>query len=257
VGRESHYRLGRRFPLRCETTPEEPSVQYTLAALALALGIGGTVALFSVVNGLMIRPLPVQDEDRVVTFWSDYNWRGAEFDLVKTVPEHFESVAAFSNNAYTLRTDTGSTLVLTTVASVELFDVLQVRPLFGRTFALGEDRAGAEPVVILSYSIWEREFASDRSIVGRRINLDGTQTTVVGVMPEGFYFPTLRWSCSCLSISIPPGATTPTMDGSCSPHGSGIPPRTLKSIRIFRRSPRCSARITNTPRGGTRRVIPT
>lgn len=100
-----------------------------LAALTLALGIGGTVALFSVVNGLMIRPLPMPDENRLVTFWSDYNWRGKEFGLIKTVPEHFESVAAFSNNAYTLRTDAGSTLVLATVASVELFDVLQVRPL--------------------------------------------------------------------------------------------------------------------------------
>jgi predicted permease len=176
-----------RFAVR--QLPKNPAFS-TLAALTLALGIGGTVALFSVVNGLMIRPLPVPDEDRVVTFWSDYNWRGAEFDLVKTVPEHFESVAAFSNNAYTLRTDAGSTLQLATVASVELFDVLQVRPLFGRTFEVGEDRAGAEPVVILSYSIWEREFASDRSIVGQRINLDGTQITVVGVMPEGFYFPT-------------------------------------------------------------------
>ncbi len=125
-----------------------------VATLTLALGIGGTVALFSVVNGLMIRPLPIPDEDRVVTFWSDYNWRGAEFDLVKDVPEHFESVAAFSNNAYTLRTDAGSSLVLATVASVELFDVLQVRPLFGRTFEPGEDRAGAEPVLILRYSIW-------------------------------------------------------------------------------------------------------
>ena len=67
--------------------------------------------------------------------------------------------------------------------------MLRVRPLFGRSFERGEDREGAEPVVILSYSIWEREFGSDRTIVGQRINLDGTQTTVVGVMPEGFYFP--------------------------------------------------------------------
>jgi hypothetical protein len=160
-----------------------------LATLTLALGIGGTVALFSVVNGLLIRPLPLPDEDRAVTFWSDYNWRGEEFDLVKAVPESFESVAAFSNEGYTLRTGAGSSLVLATVASVELFDVLRVRPLFGRTFEPGEDRAGAEPVVILSYSIWERAFGSERTIVGQRINLDGTQTTVVGVMPEGFYFP--------------------------------------------------------------------
>jgi predicted permease len=160
-----------------------------LATLTLALGIGGTVALFSVVNGLMIRPLPVPDEDRVVAFWSEYNWRGEEFDLVKGVPEGFESVAAYSNQAYTLRAEAGFSLVRATVASGELFDVLRVRPLFGRTFEPGEKRAGAQPVVIMSYSMWEREFSSDRTIVGRRINLDGTQTTVVGVMPEGSYFP--------------------------------------------------------------------
>lgn len=101
-----------------------------LATLTLALGIGGTVALFSVVNGLMIRPLPVPDEDRVVAFWSEHNWRGEEFDLVKGVPEGFESVAAYSNQAYTLRTEAGFSLVRATVASGELFDVLRVRPLF-------------------------------------------------------------------------------------------------------------------------------
>ncbi len=161
-----------------------------LAALTLALGIGGTVALFSVVNGLILRPLPIVDEDRVVSFWSAYNWRGVEFDYVKERAQAYESLAAYSNNAVTLRTETGSSLLLSTIASAELFDVLGVPALVGRTFREGEDRPGAEPVVVLTHGLWQQEFGGDRSIVGRRINLSGTQTTVIGVMPEGFYFPT-------------------------------------------------------------------
>lgn len=164
-----------------------------LAALTLALGIGGTVALFSVVNGLMLHPLPFPEEGRVVTFWSDYNWRGSEFDLVKDVPESFESVAAYSNLGYTLRTEAGSKVVLGVVASAELWDVLGANPLLGRTFLPGEDRPGAEPVVVLSYGTWQREFGGDPHVVGRRMRLDGDPRTVVGVMPEDFYFPTPEW----------------------------------------------------------------
>lgn len=161
----------------------------TLAAVTLALGIGGTVALFSVVNGLMIRPLPVEDEEALYTFWSDYNWRGAEFDFVKERVRVFENIAAYSDDATTLRTDGGSRLLLYSVGSAELFDVLGTRALLGRTFEEGEDRPGAEPVVVLSHAMWEGEFGQDREIIGRRIDLGGETRTVIGVMPEGFYFP--------------------------------------------------------------------
>ncbi len=181
--------LGRDVRFAARQLLKNPAFS-TLAVLTLALGIGGTVALFSVVNGLMLRPLPIPNEERVVSFWSEYNWRGEEFDFVADIVTVYESLAAYSNNVHTLRTDAGSSLVVSTVASVELFDMLQVPPLMGRTFREGEDRAGAEPVVVLGHPIWEREFGSDPGIVGRRINLDGVQTTIIGVMPEGFYFPT-------------------------------------------------------------------
>lgn len=160
-----------------------------LAALTLALGIGGTVALGSVAHGVLLRPLPVDDEERLVTFWSDYNWRGVEFDFVADRVRAFEELAAWSNNAYTLRSGGASTWLLATVASAELFDVLGAPPLLGRTFRPGDDRPGAERVIVLSHGLWQQEFGGDPGVVGRRVSLDGEPTTVIGVMPEDFWFP--------------------------------------------------------------------
>lgn len=161
-----------------------------LAVLTLALGIGGTVALTSVVYGIMLRPLPVADEAEVVTWWQPYNWRGAEFDHVRGVTRAYSGLAAYSNDAYTLRTDVGGVMILATVASAELFDVLDVRPLLGRAFQAGDDRPGAEPVIVLGHALWSQHFGSDPAILGRRLDVGGTVRTVVGVMPEEFYFPT-------------------------------------------------------------------
>jgi len=160
-----------------------------LATLTLALGIGGTVALFSVVDGLLLRPLPFDAEEELRVFWSAYDWRGAEFDFVKERIEIFDGLTAYSSDGYTLRTEAGSSLQLATVASAELFDVLDARPLLGRTFEPNEDRPGAEPVVVLSHALWSQEFGADPEIVGRRIDLRGRPTTVIGVMPRAFYFP--------------------------------------------------------------------
>lgn len=160
-----------------------------VSILTLALGIGGTVALFSVVDGLLLQPLPVNDEERLVTFWSDYDWRGSEFDLVRSRVELFESVATYSDEAATLHTVSGSRLILYSVVSAELFDVLGAPPMLGRTFEAGEDRPGAEPSIVLSHGMWEREFGAERDVLGRRVDLGGTLRTVVGVMPEGFFFP--------------------------------------------------------------------
>jgi putative ABC transport system permease protein len=163
---------------------------YTVLGVAtLALGIGATVAIFSVVRGLLVRPLPVAQEERLQVFWSDYNWRGVEFDFVKERIQAFERLAAFSSDLATLRGDQGSTAVVTVVASAELFDVLGRAPLMGRTFRAGEDRPGAEPSLVVSYGLWQQELGADPAIIGRRIIFGGVPTTVIGVMPKGFYFP--------------------------------------------------------------------
>ena len=161
-----------------------------LAILTLSLGIGGTVALFSVVNGIMLRPLPFATEDRIVTFWSDYNWRGVEFDFVKERAQAYERLAAFSTSSGAMRIGDETSVLSSAVSSVELFDVLGARPMMGRTFRVGEDRPGAEPVMVLSHSTWQRELSADPDVIGRRVLVDGAPVTVIGVMPEDFYFPT-------------------------------------------------------------------
>lgn len=118
-----------------------------------------------------------------------YDWTGVEFDFVKERIRAFESLAAHSGEGRTLSTDGGSVLVLSSVVSAELFDVLGAPPLLGRTFRIGEDRPGAEPVVVLSWGLWQQEFGGDPAILGRRIVLGGVTNTVIGVMPRGFYFP--------------------------------------------------------------------
>ncbi len=160
-----------------------------VSVLTLALGIGGTVALFSVVDGLLLRPLPFEDEAQLVTFWSDYDWRGSEFDFVRERAGVFTDVASYSDDAGVLYSESGSRLMMYSVVSAELFDVLGARPLLGRTLRSGEDRPGAEPVIVLGHGMWQRDFGSDRDVLGRRLDVGGTMRTVVGVMPEGFFFP--------------------------------------------------------------------
>ncbi len=155
----------------------------------LALGVGAAVALSSVALGLLVRPLPVADEARLQVFWSDYNWRGVEFDFVKERQQAFSGLAAWSNEGYTLRVNEQSSTVLATVGSAGLFDVLGARPLLGRAFQAGDDRPGAAAVTVVSYGFWQQELGGDPGVIGRRLEIGGDPVEVVGVMPRGFYFP--------------------------------------------------------------------
>jgi predicted permease len=161
-----------------------------LGILTLALGLGATVGLTGVVRSVLIRPLPVSDEGSLRVFWSPFDWRGVEFDYLRERIRAFSSLAAYSSDGTTLRTEAASSVLLMGVTSAELFEVIGARPLMGRTFRSGEDRPGAEPVTVLSYGMWQQELGGDKGIVGKRIVLDGKPTTVIGVMPRGFFFPT-------------------------------------------------------------------
>ncbi|MGE0555243.1 MAG: ABC transporter permease [Gemmatimonadales bacterium] len=161
-----------------------------LGILTLGVGLGATIGLFGVISSVLVRPLPIADEAGVRVFWGDYDWRGVEFDFVKERTRAFQSLAAYSADASTLRAEGGSSVMLTGMTSAEFFDVLGVAPVMGRTFRAGEDRPGAEPVAVLSYRAWQQELGGDPSVVGRRIVLNGRPVTVIGVMPREFYFPT-------------------------------------------------------------------
>lgn len=164
---------------------------FTLAGtLTLAIGIGATVSLFSVVRGTLLRPLPVERESELHVLWQDYNWRGAEYDFLRDRAPAFSDLAAYSINGYTLTVGDGAITALAGVVSANVFDLLGAAPLKGRTFATGDDRAGAEPRLVLGYRLWQRAFGGDTGIVGKRVTVDGTQVTVIGVMPKSFYFPT-------------------------------------------------------------------
>ncbi len=163
---------------------------YTLlAVLTLALGVGGTAAIFSIVRGLLLEPLPFAHEEEIAVFWNPFDWSEAELLYLRPDFPGFRRVAAYRPEDVTLESSDGPARLLPGIsASAELFEVLAVRPALGRVFQPGDDRLGADPVVVLSHGLWQ-ELGGDRSIIGRQVQLDGLPRTVVGVMPRGFWFP--------------------------------------------------------------------
>ncbi|MFI5246163.1 MAG: ABC transporter permease, partial [Gemmatimonadales bacterium] len=161
----------------------------TLAVVTLALGIGGTVAVFGIVRTVLFDPLPYADEGNIAVFWMPFDWTQQEFAFLRGRIPGFTSVAQYRPDDATLEIgDAPARLVSGVAASSELFDVLGARPAFGRTFEPRDDVRGAEAVAVISYGLW-RELGGDRGVIGQRIVLAGKPTTVVGVMPNGFWFP--------------------------------------------------------------------
>lgn len=160
-----------------------------LAVMTLALGAGGTAAIFSVVRTLLLEPLPIAREEQVGVFWMPYSWNEAEFVHLRGRFQGFQKVASFRPSDVTLENEGGPMrLVPGIAASSELFDVLGTPPMLGRTFVEGEDRIGPELVVVLSHSLWQ-ELGADPNIVGKQLRVGGFSRTVIGVMPRGFWFP--------------------------------------------------------------------
>jgi putative ABC transport system permease protein len=163
------------------------------AVVCLGLGIGANTAIFSVINAVLLRPLPYQEPERLVGVWEANRLRKHERNVVSPANyldwisdnRVFSGMAAVADVSASL---TGSgepeeiPLQLTTSG---LFEVLGLRPLMGRTFSSGEDTPGAPDVVVLSHGLWQRRYAADPAIVGSTIHLDGSPYTVIGVMPSG------------------------------------------------------------------------
>ena len=163
-----------------------------LAVLTLALGAGGTAAIYSITQTLLLDPLPIVREDEIGRFWLHNSWTEAEFLHVRPEFAGFEKVGAYRPNDVTLEMPGTPTRLLPAIAvTSELFDVLGIRARLGRTFQSGDDLAASEPVVVLSHGEWQ-ELGADPLIVGTRLQIGGLSHTVVGVMPPGFWFPTSR-----------------------------------------------------------------
>jgi putative ABC transport system permease protein len=157
-----------------------------VASLTLALGIGANTAIFSLVHVILLRPLPYARPERLVSVTGTYP-KGAFVAMRGQLPSMV--VAAYSDGHELNLTGLGEPVRLTaTFVSAELFGLLGVQPEQGRTFRSGEDMTGNDQFVILSHSLWERQFARDREVIGRRIELNGTSREIVGVMGADFRF---------------------------------------------------------------------
>ena len=183
-----------RYGLR--TLVKDPTFT-AVAVVALALGIGANSAIFSVVNTVLLRPLPYKDPGRIVMIWEDNSRHGyprdtpapANFVDWRDQNKVFEAVAATADVSLNL-TGVGEPERLDGKrVSASLFPILGVGPQLGRWFTPEEDQPGANHVVILSHGLWQRRFGSDPNVVGKALTMSGNSLSVVGVMPPGFQFP--------------------------------------------------------------------
>ena len=164
-----------------------------IAVLTLALGIGANTAIFSVVNAVLLNPLPYREPDRVVSLWENVpthgRWRVAPANFFDWKKQNtvFQDVAAFGANSLTLTGDGEPEQLTGARVSAGYFAVVGVDPILGRAFVPEEHEPGKEQAVILSHSFWQRRYGGDRNIINRSITLDGANYTVVGVMPPGLY----------------------------------------------------------------------
>src|SRR5438552_18786969 len=165
------------------------------AILTLALGIGANTAIFSVVYGVLVRPLPYPDSGRIVEL-AELDGAGRRMNLCdpnfRDVKEQSRSFAALSEWASGITSVSGGSepvRVLETVASADFFAALGTQPMLGRVFAAEELRTGGTPVVLVSHSFWERFLFGERDLARLNLRFDGDLYRVVGVMPPGFQFP--------------------------------------------------------------------
>ncbi|MGH9162352.1 MAG: ABC transporter permease, partial [Vicinamibacteraceae bacterium] len=164
--------------------------------LTLALGIGMTTAIFSVVHGVLLRPLPFDEPDRLVVL---HTVEEGESDYVLSPPQFMSlregGLSSFDGMAPVVEFD-GSLVGVGDALRIDgravgaaFFELLRVRPILGRTFRPEENEPGNERVVMLGYGLWQQHFSGDRRVLGRAVQIDGISFTVVGIMPPGFDFP--------------------------------------------------------------------
>ena len=170
----------------------------SIAILTLALGIGANAAIFSVVNAVLLRPLPFPHSEQLVRIF------GTQPQLAKAPSspanfldwqkqnQVFTAIAAYNGKGFNILGSERPERLRGTAVSAEIFAVLQVQPHLGRAFTREEDQAGRGEVVVISDTLWERRFGGDRNVIGQSVLLNDKNYTVIGVMPRGFAFPDIR-----------------------------------------------------------------
>jgi putative ABC transport system permease protein len=208
-----------RFALR--TLFRSPGFTAT-AALTLALGIGVTTLMFSVVNAVLLRPLPYPEHDRLtLVFNATENAPAAntiratalDFEDYRTRALTFDAMAAHVGTGFTFGGQGGPELVIGQMVTADFFKVFGVAPALGRTFAPDEFSPGSENVVVLSHRLWQRRFGGQPSIAGSQVTINGKPYSVAGVMPAGFEYPARRYELWA-PLPSPRAADMPPMNRS-------------------------------------------
>jgi predicted permease len=167
-----------------------------VAVVTLALGIGATTAIFSVIDAVLLRPLPYNEPDRLVMVWGKLAGIGLardqnavsvpEFIDFQTMNQVFERMAAFTGSSFNLALEGSPERIEGASASASLFPLLRVQPVWGRTFRPEEDQPGRDNVVLLSHGLWQRRFGSDPNLIGKTLTLSGRVYSVIGILPPNF-----------------------------------------------------------------------
>ncbi len=170
-----------------------------VVVVTMALGIGANAAIFSVLDSILLRPLPYSHPQQLIKVWcrftgiglpNDQNWVSApEFRDFKELNHSFTDLAAIATGSFNLGVKGSPQRVVGASVSPSLFGMLGTQPLIGRTFLAEEAQPGRDREVVLSYGLWQRVFAGNPKVVGSTIEIDGVAMTVVGVMPAGFAYP--------------------------------------------------------------------
>jgi putative ABC transport system permease protein len=160
-----------------------------VAVVTLALGIAANTTIFTVIDGVLLRPLRYDHPERIVGFWGAGSWSPGELAFMREQSDSYEHIAAYFGGDFALTGRDEPLSVTGVVASSNLLSVLGVQPALGRGFLPEEDEPGNTQVVLLSDGLWRRVFGADPAVVGRTVRLDDLSYEVIGVMPPGFRFP--------------------------------------------------------------------
>lgn len=171
-----------------------------VTVLSLALGIGANTAIFSVVNGLLLRPLPYPESERIVDVWhtppqqsfpglDKFSVSPANYLDWKAQSSAFEQIAVYTYSGFSLSAGADPLPLIGAVVSSDFFSVLRTNPMQGRTFTPDEEGSGKDNVVVISHGLWQRAFGANPNIIGQSVIMNSRSFTVIGIMPQGFELP--------------------------------------------------------------------